>query len=160
MVVADGVRTMTWGFPLVLKGKRTGAPLKPKPVNNARTDKLDGPFWRTSFRDRRCLIPASAWAEAEGPRGGKTRTWLSLPGQDPFAIAGLWRESAEWGPVYVMIMTEACGAAAECHDRMPVILPREAWGDWRSMSAPAAKSLFVPWTGELTVERTAVPWGG
>ena len=30
---------MTWGFPLVLKGKN-GQPLKPKPVNNARTDKL------------------------------------------------------------------------------------------------------------------------
>src|SRR5678815_4429248 len=40
-VVAEGrVRQMTWGFPLPLKG-RNGQPLKPKPVNNCRTDKLD-----------------------------------------------------------------------------------------------------------------------
>jgi hypothetical protein len=32
---------MVWGFPLVLKGKG-GQALKPKPVNNARVDKLDG----------------------------------------------------------------------------------------------------------------------
>jgi putative SOS response-associated peptidase YedK len=42
-------RKMTWGFPLVLKGKE-GQPLKPKPVNNARTDKLGSPFWSASVR--------------------------------------------------------------------------------------------------------------
>jgi len=35
-VVAEGeTRVMTWGFPLVLKGKN-GQPLRPKPANNAR----------------------------------------------------------------------------------------------------------------------------
>ena len=34
LVVAGGeLRSMVWGFPLVLKGK-SGQPLKPKPVNN------------------------------------------------------------------------------------------------------------------------------
>ena len=64
LVAADGqIQQMTWGFPLVMKGKN-GQPLKPKPVNNARTDKLDSFFWRYSFLERRCLIPVSAWAEA------------------------------------------------------------------------------------------------
>jgi len=44
LVVTDSVQTMVWGFPLVLKSKRTGEPLKPRPVNNARTDKLDSGF--------------------------------------------------------------------------------------------------------------------
>lgn len=36
LVVANGeLRSMVWGFPLVLKGKQ-GQPLKPKPVNNSR----------------------------------------------------------------------------------------------------------------------------
>ena len=66
LVVAEGqVRQMNWGFPLVMKGKN-GQKLKPKPVNNARTDKLDSFFWRYSFGERRCLIPLSAWAEAQG----------------------------------------------------------------------------------------------
>ncbi len=74
LVIADGeLRQMTWGFPLVMKGK-TGQPLKPKPVNNARTNKLDSYFWRSSFEQRRCLIRISAWAEAQGVKRAKTRT--------------------------------------------------------------------------------------
>jgi putative SOS response-associated peptidase YedK len=85
LVVAKGeLRSMTWGFPLVLKGKN-GQPLKPKPVNNARADKLDGFMWRYSFAERRCLIPVSAFAEAEGgkaPRrapGSRCRTRRCSP---------------------------------------------------------------------------------
>jgi len=98
LVIAAGqVGTMTWGFPLVLKSKKTGEPLKPKPVNNAREDKLNTPFWRDSFVRRRCLIPVTAWAEAEGPKGSMTRTWHALDGHDVFAVAGVWRKTAEWG---------------------------------------------------------------
>ena len=96
VIVDGGARSMVWGFPLVLKSKRTGEPLKPKPVNNTRTDKLDSYMWRYSFAERRCLIPLTAWAEAEGPKGSKTRTILSLPNADLFAVAGIWRSSDEW----------------------------------------------------------------
>ena len=96
LVVANGeLRSMTWGFPLVLRGKNE-QPLKPKPVNNARADKLDGFMWRYSFQERRCLIPVNAFAEAEGKKGAKTRTWFSLNDEDLFAIAGLWRDTPEW----------------------------------------------------------------
>ena len=43
----DGERVieqMTWGLPVALRGKK-GEMLKPKPVNNARFDKL-GSFWK------------------------------------------------------------------------------------------------------------------
>src|SRR5512139_102676 len=81
LVLAKGaLRPMVWGFPLAMTGAK-GQSLKPKPVNNARTDKLRGPFWMASFRDRRCLIPVSAYAEAEGPKGSMTRTWVSHPDQ-------------------------------------------------------------------------------
>lgn len=95
LVVACGeLRSMVWGFPLALKGKN-GQPLKPKPVNNARADKLDGFMWRYSFAERRCLIRVSAFAEAEGEKGSKTRSWFTLPDQDVFAVAGLWRDTPE-----------------------------------------------------------------
>src|SRR5688500_8587488 len=73
------LRQMTWGFPLARTGAK-GQPLKPKPINNARADKLTGGFWRPSFLSRRCLIPVTEFAEAEGEQGRKTRTWFSLPG--------------------------------------------------------------------------------
>ncbi|MEC7160198.1 MAG: SOS response-associated peptidase family protein [Pseudomonadota bacterium] len=159
-VVAEGrLAQMTWGFPLVLKGKN-GQPLKPRPVNNARTDKLDSFFWRYSFEERRCLIPVTAWAEAEGPKGGKTRTWLSRPDAELFAVAGVWRDSEEWGRCYSMVMTDACGAAAECHTRMPVLLREADRRLWTQGSPEVAFALCRPWEGDLVLDRTAEPWAG
>lgn len=158
LVVAEGaVRQMTWGFPLAMKGAK-GQPLKPKPVNNARTDKLDSFFWRDSFANRRCLIPVTAWAEAEGNRGAKTRTWLSRPDVDMFAVAGVWRESREWGSVYSMVMTESCGVAAQCHERMPVLLDEVAWTRWTEGTYSEALSLCQPFEGEIAIDRTAQGW--
>ena len=158
LVVADGrVRSMVWGFPLVLKGK-AGQPLKPKPVNNARADKLDGFMWRYSFRERRCLIPVTAFAEAEGEKGAKTRTWFSLPDTDLFAVAGLWRDSPEWGLVYTMVMTEACLHLADVLDRMPVILKHSDWGDWLDGAPDAAGLLCRPYPDLMVSERTTDAW--
>ncbi|MBW8783836.1 MAG: SOS response-associated peptidase family protein [Novosphingobium sp.] len=160
IVVAEGrARAMTWGFPLALKG-RDGRALRPKPVTNAREDKLGTAFWRASFAARRCLVPVSGWAEAEGPKGQMTRTWYSLPGEDPFAVAGLWRPTAEWGDAYAMVMCDSCQSMAEVHDRMPVVLPREHWSAWLEGSAEEAFALCRTWPGELGVERTAERWAG
>lgn len=159
LVVADGALvSMTWGFPLAMKSKRTGEPLKPRPVNNARTDKLGSYFWRHSFEERRCLIPLSAWAEAEGPNGGKTRTWLSVPDEDLFACAGIWRDCEEWGRCYSMVMTDASGPAADVHDRMPVLLRPENYQVWTSGTASEAKDLCRPWDGPLDIDRTGEKW--
>mgnify|MGYP002628136735 CR=1 FL=1 len=158
-VIADvAARSMVWGFPLVLKSKRTGEPLKPKPVNNTRTDKLDSYMWRYSFEERRCLIPLTAWAEAEGQKGSKTRTWLSLPGDDMFAVAGIWRDSEEWGPCYSMVMTDAAGPAAEVHNRMPVILHPEEFARWTDGPVDEARDLCRPWKSDVTIERTSDRW--
>ncbi|MDD3798320.1 MAG: SOS response-associated peptidase family protein [Novosphingobium sp.] len=160
MVVADGsLRTMAWGFPLVLKGKH-GQPLKPKPVNNTRSDKLDSGFWRASFHHRRCLIPLTAFAEAEGPRGGKTRTWIALPGHDVFCCAGIWRDSDEWGPVYSMVITEPSEQMHAVHSRMPVILPPSAHHTWVEGEPAEARALCVPYPGPLSIKQTDQPWSG
>lgn len=159
LVVAEGaVRAMTWGFPLVLKGAR-GQPLKPKPVNNARSDKLETGFWRTAFQSRRCLIPLTAWAEAQGPKGRMTRTWLSRPDCALFAAAGVWRPSDEWGDSYAMVMTDSAGTdAADVHDRMPVLLSPDDHARWLDAPAEQALSLCRGWNGPLTIVRTAQPW--
>ena len=160
VVVAEGrARAMTWGFPLALKG-RQGQPLKPKPVTNAREDKLLTGFWLPSFKSRRCLIPVTAWAEAEGKRGAMTRTWYALEGTETFAVAGLWRPTPEWGDAYTMVMTEACSQMTDVHDRMPVILAREDWGRWTQGSADEALALCRTCELTLTVARTEERWAG
>ena len=157
VVTTDAVRTMTWGFPLVLRGK-SGQPLKPKAVTNAREDKLSTPFWRDSFARRRCLIPVSAWAEAEGEKGRMTRTWYSLPGEDVFTVAGLWRPTAEWGDAYAMVMVDGCAQMAEVHDRMPVVLAPEDRAAWLHGAPVEAFARCRTWQRDLAVEQTDVPW--
>lgn len=159
LVVAAGeVRAMTWGFPLVLKGAK-GQPLKPRPVNNARSDKLGTGFWRHAFTHRRCLIPLDGWAEAQGERGRMTRTWLSLPDAPLFAAAGVWRPSDEWGDCYAMVMTDSAGtAAAAVHERMPVLLAPADHTAWLSGSPVTALDLCRPWQGPLAIDNTREPW--
>lgn len=165
LVLADGtLQPMVWGFPLALTGAK-GQPLKPRPVNNARTDKLSGPFWSASFRTRRCLIPLSAFAEAEGSKGGKTRTWITLAGEsgpdEPLmAVAGLWRPTVEWGHAFSMVMTEACQHIQGLHHRMPVILHPQQWAQYLGKDPAAAFALCRPYDGALLLDRTDEPWAG
>jgi len=111
-VIANGrARAMAWGFPLVLTGKQ-GQKLKPRPVTNTREDKLHTAFWRDSFAHRRCLIPVSAWAEAEGESGRMTRSWYSLPGGEPFALCRTWAGELTYDP------TDECWAGGGNQKRL------------------------------------------
>jgi putative SOS response-associated peptidase YedK len=160
LVVTGGrIRAMTWGFPVVLKGKH-GQPLKPKPVNNARFDKLNG-FWRRWAAEpaQRCLIPFNAFAEAVGEPRKMTRTWLSGKDTPIMAWAGLWRQSAEWGDCYTGVMTDNAPALAHIHDRCPVILAPDDWQAWLTDPLPALFRFDRPWPADgLEVENTSDPW--
>jgi len=89
------LQSMVWGFPLRLKGMKPHS--KPKPVNNIAD--LSKPMWIGLAKkpQGRCLIPLTGFAEPAGPKGA---TWVTVKGQPIFAWGGLWRDSAEWGPVY------------------------------------------------------------
>lgn len=150
---------MSWGFPVILRGKR-GQVLKPKPVNNARFDKL-GAFWALWARDpeHRCLIPTSAYAEAEGPSGKMRTTWLTLKSAPVFAWAGLWSQDPDWGAVYTGVMTDNAPELAEIHDRSPVILAPEDWETWLSAPLEDLRQFDRPWPASDTmVTRTDVLW--
>ncbi|WP_379489068.1 SOS response-associated peptidase [Novosphingobium soli] len=150
---------MTWGFPVYLRGK-AGQPLKPRPVNNARFDKIDG-FWKRWAADRaqRCLIPAVAYAEAEGRPGAMTTTWLSVKDAPLFAWAGLWRETDEWDACYTGVMTENAPELYAVHDRSPVILAPEDWNAWLTEPLDALLRFDRPWPAKATVvSRTPVLW--
>ncbi|MEW9853614.1 SOS response-associated peptidase [Novosphingobium sp. M1R2S20] len=158
VVTSDAVRTMTWGFPLAMKSKKTGQALKPKPVNNAREDKLGTAFWRDSFAKRRCVIPLTAWAEAEGEKGCMTRTWYSLAEHDLFAAAGVWRPTAEWGDAYSMVMVDGCEQMSDVHDRMPTIVHREDRAQWTRGTWEEALHLCQVCADPLSIDRTPETW--
>ena len=152
------LQSMTWGFPLRLKGMSPTA--KPKPVNNIAD--LRKNMWVGLARkpEWRCLIPLTGFAEAEGPKGAKTRTWFGVKDQPIFAWAGLWRDSAEWGPVYSGVMTECNEAIRPVHDRMPVLLHSDEYDRWLHGSFDDLigfqERCFPDELIEMT--RTAEPW--
>jgi putative SOS response-associated peptidase YedK len=129
---ADGERelvTMNWGFMLLQKDRA------PRRVTNVRDDKiLTSPFWKSSFEQRRCLVPASSYCE---PKGEKPATWhwFAVNGDEPrplFAFPGVW--SRYRGPtkkngepvdqeVFAFMTTEP-NELTRCinHERMPVLI--------------------------------------
>ena len=154
------LQSMTWGFPLPQKSKKTGQPIKPKPVNNIAD--LASFMWRfvAPRPEHRCLIPLTGFCEAEGDAGAKTRTWFRVKDRPIFAWAGLWKNSDEWGPVYSGLMTDCNEAVRPVHDRMPVLLHEEDYDVWLRGSLDDVMSFQGRcFPDELTeMERTSDPW--
>ena len=96
------------------------------------------PAFRDAFESRRCLIPASGFYEWR--KDGPTNTpYAIVPTDAPlFAFAGLWEnwrdrqagDDAEWIRTCTIVTGEPNELVAPIHNRMPVILPQEAWARW------------------------------
>jgi putative SOS response-associated peptidase YedK len=92
------------------------------------------PSFRAAFKRRRCLIVADGfyeWKKLDAKH--KQPHHITMGGGEPFAFAGLW-ERFEKGddPVEscTIITTDANDKMAELHDRMPVILASDDYGQW------------------------------
>lgn len=148
--------SLSWGFRTTKTSKKTGKILQPAAWNNARGEKIDSSgLWKGSFRERRCLIPATSFCEAKG-RNPATYYWFGLAGNEarpPFAFAGLWTVSHFDGPdgkddcpAYTMITTTANKLVKPVHpDRMPVILAPEDYEQWLKGAVNEAKELIRPY---------------
>jgi putative SOS response-associated peptidase YedK len=109
---------------------------------NARVESVaTNAAFRDPLRERRCLIPADGFYEwqAAGPLAKrKVPHWIGLKSGEPFAMAGLWsrwRPKDELGggePLYscTILTAPANETVRALHDRMPLILPREAEARW------------------------------
>jgi putative SOS response-associated peptidase YedK len=75
-------------------------------------------------------------------------------------LAGLWRVSDEWGPVYSGVVTDANEAVAPVHERMPVLLHRDEYRQWLQGSFDdllAFQKRVFP-ADRVLVERTSELW--
>lgn len=149
--------SLSWGFRTTKKSKKTGNVINPGTWNNARSYKVTtSGFWKHSFRERRCLVPASSYCE--WPPGGKPQVyhWFAMKGDEPrppFAFAGMWQEShylTKDGPeaceTYTVLTTTANELAETVHpDRMPVILEPKDYEEWLKGSETDALELLRPY---------------
>ncbi|MDQ3724239.1 MAG: SOS response-associated peptidase [Actinomycetota bacterium] len=109
---------------------------------NARAETVaDRPAYRDAFERRRCLIVADGFYEWSGG----VPHWITRPGGEPFAFAGLWSSwrpkdaSREVEPLRscAIVTTAAAGPVHALHDRMPVILDPTDEPTWIDPATPA-----------------------
>jgi putative SOS response-associated peptidase YedK len=127
------IAVMRWGFKL-----------PDRHLFNARSEGIErSPFWKESFQQRRCIVPADAifeWSEAE-PGKKKPKYEIAIPGREPFGMAGVWKlwknpKTDEWERTFAVLTGEPNEKMRPIHDRLTTILdPR----DYEEYMAPAAR---------------------
>lgn len=102
---------------------------------NARAETVTSkPAYRSAVKARRCLIPAEGFYEWRATSGGKQPYFIHRIDDEPFAMAGLWERwsGGENGPIEscTIIVCDANPVIFPIHDRMPVVLERDAFEYW------------------------------
>jgi putative SOS response-associated peptidase YedK len=104
---------------------------------NARAESLaEKPSFRNAYRRRRCLILADGFYEWQQSPGMKSKqpVYIRLKNDQAFAFAGLWEiwKSPEGTEVRscTIITTQPNSLLEPIHNRMPVILPNDAYMKW------------------------------
>ncbi len=120
---------------------------------NARAETIATmPAFRDAFRRKRCLVPVDSFYEWR--REGTVRQPYRIARADglPLALAGLWAgwrdpDTDEVRRTFTIVTTTASEQISSLHDRMPVVIPPDAWATWLD-PAPAdpaeLNGLLVP----------------
>lgn len=128
--------SMLWGF----VPNWLAEPAAKASTINARVETIaEKPYFRESYRKRRCLVPADGYYEWQEVGRAKVPHYLQLEDGEPFALAGLWDQwggAAESFSSYAIVTTEATEAIRFIHHRMPIILPQGHWDAWLDESTP------------------------
>lgn len=163
--------TFRWGLvPFWAKDLKIGARMF-----NARAEGLlDSTAFRRAFERRRCIIPADGfyeWARHERPPERGTRVsgkrqkqpwYITRADGAPMAFAGLWDtwRSPDVADADADARIRSCTIItgppneriAPLHDRMPVVLPHDAWDAWLDRDnddVASLQGLLVPAPSEL-----------
>ena len=128
---------MRWGF----------APSRPKagPIINFRSE-------GRAFTAGRCLVPATHFFEFTGAKYPKTRWRFTMPGEEIFCIAGIYRGAGD-AARFTMLTIAPGPDVAPFHDRQIVPLPPAQWRAWLDSRAPSSEGLIAGPAGALAVER-------
>ena len=115
---------------------------------NARSETLaEKPSFRSAFRRRRCMILADGFFEwkLSPEHKSKIPMYIKLKSGLPFAFAGLWEiwSSPDGSQIQscTIITTQPNSFMENIHNRMPVILPKDAYNDWLDPTERSPKSL-------------------
>jgi putative SOS response-associated peptidase YedK len=145
---------MQWGLvPPWAKDTKIGQ----KMINARAETIMEKASFKRPLQSRRALIPANGFYEWKTEGGRKTPYYVHLKDEEFFAFAGLyerWHDpNGDVLQTYTIITTSPNDLMATIHNRMPVILPREAEEIWLQegpLDPPEIEQLLVPYpAGEM-----------
>src|SRR4051794_40815762 len=131
----DGRRSLDlfrWGLvPYWAKDKSIG----PRCINAMCETVAAKPAFRDAFQRRRCLVPVDCFYEWQKTAAGKQPYAIGHGDGSPMAFAGLWEHwkdpaASDSLHRFTIITGPPNELCAPIHNRMPIILPREAWRRW------------------------------
>ncbi|TWT16086.1 SOS response-associated peptidase [Planomicrobium sp. CPCC 101079] len=134
-VVNDGTKNrlglLKWGLiPPWAKDPKIGY----KMINARAETAAEKPSFRNAFKKKRCLIVADSFYEWRRVDEQKTPMRIKMKSEEPFAFAGLWEswKSPDGKTVNTcsILTTKPNDLMAAIHDRMPVVLSKEAEKVW------------------------------
>jgi putative SOS response-associated peptidase YedK len=143
------LEVIRWGFiPYSAKDIKIGFT-----TINARAEDIETkPVFREAFRHRRCLVPLDNFYEWKKTPAGKQPYVIGLKGGGLMAMAGLWETWRSKNGERIRSLTIATTTpnelCAQLHNRMPVVLNRDAWPLWlgeESADPSQLKGLLVPY---------------
>lgn len=140
-----------WGLvPHWASDEKTGF----KAINARGETCATSPLYRGAYRDkRRCLVPANGFYEWKKHPAGKQPYFITSGDGALLAFAGLWeswrRPNGDTLVSYAVITGEPNEVVKPLHNRMPVILPPEAYAQWLTDADPRA--LLRPCAPEMLI---------
>ena len=145
VVFDNGVRCLD-GFKWGLIPSWSKDPKMGNKMINARGETLaEKPSFRSAFKRRRCVIPATGFYEWKKEGDQRIPTYIHLKDQELFALAGLWEEwqapDASIVRTFTIITVTANGFMETIHNRMPAILKPEDEGIWLDPSLQNSNEL-------------------
>jgi putative SOS response-associated peptidase YedK len=131
--------TLSWGMIAPWSKDRSEAVRSQSQAINARSESVhEKPTFRSAFKSRRCLIPASGyyeWATELGKYESKQPFFIQSETEGKtLAFAGIYDRwidpSGEIFESASIITRPAVDFLATIHNRMPTFLPTDRWSDW------------------------------
>ncbi|HEV7471697.1 MAG TPA: SOS response-associated peptidase [Pseudonocardia sp.] len=169
------LRLVRWGLvPFWAKDPSAGARM----INARSETAAEKPAFRKALAARRCLLPADGWYEwqrraaTKDHKASKQPYFTHYADGSSLAMAGLWEfwrpkegellEKYPDGLVTATVLTTgAVGPLAQVHDRMPLVLPRDAWDAWLDPDTDAKADSVQAWlrppSEELVASLEIVP---
>jgi putative SOS response-associated peptidase YedK len=121
----------------------------------------DKPAFRAAYRRRRCLVIADGWYEWQAVGKQKQPHLFTLRERRPLAFAGLWESwqgaGGEVLETCAILTTAANGLVRPVHNRMPVIVPTDAYARWLALDVQDPAAIADHLTPYLAGRMTATP---